>query len=66
MIHKNANNINGVFFKVVEKANHIQEGSTVDLHGEADLSAVGVNITLPNVIEYIVRLKRVAGNKHHK
>ena len=66
MIHKNASNINGVFFEVVEGANSIQEGSLKDLHGEADLSAIGVDITLPNVIEHIVRLKRVAGNKHLK
>ena len=28
------------------------------------MSAVGIDITLPNAIEHIVRLKRVAGNKH--
>ena len=66
MIHKNASNIDGVFFKVVEGANSIQEGSIIDLRGEADLSAVGVDITLPNKIEHIVRLKRVAGNEHLK
>jgi hypothetical protein len=68
VIHENASNINGVFFKVVEGANSIQkqEGSIIDLRGEADLSAVGANTTLPNVIKHIVRLKRVAGNEHFK
>jgi hypothetical protein len=66
VIHKNASNIDGVFFEVVEGANSIQEGSIIDLRGEADLSAVDVNITLPNVIKHIMRLKRVAGNKHFK
>ncbi len=66
VIHKNASNIDGVFFKVVEGANSIEEGGIVDLRGEANLITVGINVTLPNVIEHIVRLEKLAGNKHLK
>ena len=66
MIHEDASNVDGVFFEVVEGANSIEEGGIVDLRGEADLSTIGVDVTLPNVIEHIVRLERIAGNKHLK
>ena len=66
MIHEDASNVDLVFFEVVEGANSIEEGGIVDLRGEADLSTVGVDVTLPNVIEHIVRLERVAGNEHFK
>ncbi len=66
MIHKNTSDIDRVYFEVVEQANSIQEGSVIDLSSEADLSAILVDIALPNVIEHIVRLKSITGNKHLK
>ena len=64
MIHEDASDADGVFFEVLERANSIEEGGIVDLRAKADLSTVGVNVTLPNVIEHIVRLERIAGNEH--
>ena len=66
VIHKNNSNVDGVFFELIKGTNSIEEGGIVDLRGEADLSTVGVDVTLPNVIEHIVRLERVAGNEHFK
>ena len=62
VIHEDASDVNGVFFEVVEGANSVEEGGVVDLRSEVDLSTVGVDVALPNVIEHIVRLKRIAGN----
>ena len=64
MIHEDASDVNGEFFKVIEGANSIEEGGIVDLRGEADLSTVGVNVTLPNVIKHIMRLERIAVIEH--
>jgi hypothetical protein len=64
VIHEDASNVDGVFFEVLEGANSIEEDGIVYLRGEADLSTVGVDVTLPNVIEHIVRLERKAGNEH--
>jgi hypothetical protein len=66
VVHEDSSDVDGAFLEVVEGANSIEEGGIVDLRAEADLSTVGINVTLPNVIEHIMRLERVAGNKHLK
>ena len=66
VIHKNSGNVDRILFEVVKRADCVEEGRVVDLHGKALMITVVVDIALEDVIEHVVRLERVSRDKHLK
>ena len=66
VIHKNSCNIDGIFFKVVERADCIEEGCVINLRGEALMNTGLVDITLEDVVQHVVRLEHISRDKHLK
>ena len=51
-----ARQINRVFFEVIKRSNRVKEGAVVHLSAQLDCITVGVDIALPNMLEYVVWL----------
>jgi hypothetical protein len=56
MVLKNARQVDRVFFEVVKGSDCIEKGAVIHLSAKLDRITVGVDIALPNVLKYIVRL----------
>ncbi len=66
MILKDARQIDGVFFEVIEGSDRIEKGAAIYLSAQFDGIAISVNVALPDVLEYVVRLDGIAWHKFHK
>ena len=55
VIHKNASDVDGIFFEVVERVDCIEEGCIINLQGEALMITVLVDIALEDVVQHVVR-----------
>ncbi len=56
MVLKNARQVDRVFFEVLKGSDCIEKGAVIHLSAKLDRITVGVDIALPNVLKYIVRL----------
>ncbi len=66
MILKNARQIDGVFFEVLEGSDRIEKGAVIHLSAQFDGIAIGIDVALPDVLKYVVRLDRITWHKFHK
>ena len=66
MILKDARQIDGVFFEVIEGSDRIEKGAVIHLSAQFDRIAIGVDVALPDVLKYVVRLDGIAWHKFHK
>ncbi len=60
MVLKDARQVDQVFFEVIKGSDCIEKGAVIHLSAQLDRITVGVDIALPNVLKYIVRLDGVA------
>ena len=59
MILEDARQIDGVFLQVIKRPDHIEKGAVIHLSAQFDSISIGVDVALPDVLEYVVWLDRI-------